>query len=771
MPSAVNYAVPAEGETPASSAEMRDNFLTIYTEISDLQEVAQNPATPGYDIWLMAGQSNMAGRQTITSLVDAVDSRVFQYGQASGDSTTYRKIVPMTEPLKTPDSSSAGNTSIAAWAARTLTLMAPKNRIVLVVPVCIGGTAIIGGDWSYGVPGGTLYEQAITETNACITAAQLIYPSSVFKGVIWAQGESDGDASRTQSAYDTALRLVITGFRQRITGATNSAFVISGMVPEAITNHAGYPAIDAAHQAIGAQVPKAAYVAGISGKTSDNLHYNVFPGVQAMGSAVARASLTAFDNPGVTDPPSNLTAPVITGTATNGQTLTSSNGTWAGNPTSYTYQWKRGGVAISGATSSSYTLTNSDVGLVITLTVTATNFYGSVSSTSAGTSAVAQIQAPANISVPTISGSPQTSQVLSAGNGVWSNSPTSYTYQWKADAVNISGATNASYTLTSGEVGKVITVTVTATNAGGSTSATSAATATVTAPVAPTNASVPVISGTAQVGNTLTCTDGTWNNLPTSFSYQWKSGGSNISGATSNSYTLTGAELGTTITVTVTATNAGGSANATSSATSAVTAPTGYTFEGDTLNATPSGCTVSTGTFNVVNSGVSAWTGKYLRTLTAGTNNLAVLNLTYFSSAANNQTVTWRSAASTSCRDGFLLRPQSSTPNAAFTPCKNGYLFQIHGPASVLRIYRFDSGSYALLSADNAINLSTYKFFRASCVGSTIKFEASIDSATWTVFESVTDSTYSTMTSGPIQYVNGFDGTVNAGYVDNITLS
>lgn len=87
--------------------------------------------------------------------------------------------------------------------------------------------------------------------------------------------------------------------------------------------------------------------------------------------------------------PFNTAVPAITGTATEDETLTGTNGTWAANPTAtYALQWKRDAVAIDGANASTYVLTTDDVGAVITLTVTATNSYGSVSATSTGTSAV-----------------------------------------------------------------------------------------------------------------------------------------------------------------------------------------------------------------------------------------------------------------------------------------------------------------------------------------------------------------------------------------------
>lgn len=82
--------------------------------------------------------------------------------------------------------------------------------------------------------------------------------------------------------------------------------------------------------------------------------------------------------------------PAITGTATVGQVLTSNTGTFTGDATiTYAYQWFAGGVAISGANASTFTLTSAQLGKVMTVRVTATNASGSASGYSAATSAVA----------------------------------------------------------------------------------------------------------------------------------------------------------------------------------------------------------------------------------------------------------------------------------------------------------------------------------------------------------------------------------------------
>jgi len=84
-------------------------------------------------------------------------------------------------------------------------------------------------------------------------------------------------------------------------------------------------------------------------------------------------------------PPSNVTLPTVSGTTTQGHTLTESHGTWTNSPTSYTYQWQdcdssgNSCSAISGATSQTYTLTAADVGHTIRVQETASNGGGSSS--------------------------------------------------------------------------------------------------------------------------------------------------------------------------------------------------------------------------------------------------------------------------------------------------------------------------------------------------------------------------------------------------------
>ena len=156
-----------------------------------------------------------------------------------------------------------------------------------------------------------------------------------------------------------------------------------------------------------------------------------------------------------------------------------------------------------------------------------------------------------------------------------------FTYQWLADDREIAGATASAYTLTSDEEGKAVKVRVSFTDeAGNEESLTSAATAAVAVAARPNSAAtgIPTITGTAQVGETLTASasviadeDGLDN---AAFTYQWLAGESDISGADGSSYTLTASEKGKTIQVRVTfSDDAGNEESLTSAATAAVTQP------------------------------------------------------------------------------------------------------------------------------------------------------------------------------------------------------
>lgn len=124
--------------------------------------------------------------------------------------------------------------------------------------------------------------------------------------------------------------------------------------------------------------------------------------------------------------------------------------------------------------------------------------------------------------------------------------------------------------------------------------------------VGPNNTAVPTISGTLIYSNTLTASTGTWNGSPTSYTYQWMrcdSAGANcsdISGATSSTYVLTGSDVTYTIKVKVSASNGTGTNSAFSTATGVVH---GYDLYGSGITCNTSN---GQGTVTVSNQGYEA---------------------------------------------------------------------------------------------------------------------------------------------------------------------
>jgi len=212
--------------------------------------------------------------------------------------------------------------------------------------------------------------------------------------------------------------------------------------------------------------------------------------------------------------PSNTGQPVVSGNTVQGETLTTTNGTWDGTePITYQYRWLRcdqsgGGNegvncdTISGETRNTYVLTAADVGHTIRSRVIATNADGTASHNSNPTSVVqpsATAGPPASTAPPTISGTAQQGKTLTATNGSWQgDQPQTYTYQWRrcdtagGGCANIANATGQSYIAQAADIGHTLRVIVTGHNALGESSATSAPSAVVVKASAPAGASIPV---------------------------------------------------------------------------------------------------------------------------------------------------------------------------------------------------------------------------------------------------------------------------------------
>jgi hypothetical protein len=309
------------------------------------------------------------------------------------------------------------------------------------------------------------------------------------------------------------------------------------------------------------------------------------------------------------------------------------------------YQWRKNGLSISGATSASYTTTaetTSDNGALFSVLVS--NSAGSVTSSSA------TLTVNPDPAAPTITSQPASQTITAGGTATFSVTATGtapLNYQWQKNGATISGASSSSYTTpteTTSDNGARFTVLI-SNSVGSATS--NVATLTVNpAPVAPSITTQPV-SQTITAGQTATFSVTATGTAP--LSYQWQKNGAAINGATSSSYTTpteTTSDNGARFTVLIS--NSVGSATS-SAATLTVTTP-------GQLSAGAS--TVSFGNVNVGSSSMQSVT----LTNTGGSN-----------VSISNVTISGAGFSMNGISIGLILSSGASvTMNVTFAPAASG---------------------------------------------------------------------------------------------------
>jgi hypothetical protein len=294
-----------------------------------------------------------------------------------------------------------------------------------------------------------------------------------------------------------------------------------------------------------------------------NADLNSFIAVLVSGSRSGYFTETRTSNEvgpvqGVSAPPllvfANATDPSVSGSLTPGSTLTASHGAWDSGVT-YSFQWYQNGLAITGATLSTYEIRATDVGRTLSVALTGSKSgYASQSRTrQAGVVTAATF---ANAPTPTIEGLAREGSTLTLGAGSlnWS-SPAQTSIQWLKNGVGVAGATGSSIAIGAADIGAVFTVAVTG-SAPGYTSTTKVSAPTSVVSAAAIVGSKPTISGTAQVGQILTANPGYWES-GVSLAYQWMRNGTSIPGASSATYTLVTEDNATQVSVEVTGSKSG----------------------------------------------------------------------------------------------------------------------------------------------------------------------------------------------------------------------
>ena len=246
----------------------------------------------------------------------------------------------------------------------------------------------------------------------------------------------------------------------------------------------------------------------------------------------------------------------------------------------FTYQWLTSegtyNTSIEGATGSTYVPVAADEGMSIKVRIGFTDDAGNYESFTSGASAAVTAANNPATGAPTISGTAQVGETLTASTTGIADSDglafATFTYQWiKLDSnlndSDISGATGSTYTLVAADAGTGIKVRVSFTDDAGNTESLTNESALIVMAANNPATGAPTISGTAQVGETITAsTTGIADSdglAFATFTYQWIKLDSNlndsdISGATGSTYTLVAADAGTGIKVRVSFTDDAG---------------------------------------------------------------------------------------------------------------------------------------------------------------------------------------------------------------------
>ncbi|WP_300329058.1 DUF4347 domain-containing protein, partial [Accumulibacter sp.] len=314
-------------------------------------------------------------------------------------------------------------------------------------------------------------------------------------------------------------------------------------------------------------------------------------GAQGTGGALADVGHTTVTITATNDAPTGSVT-IDDTTPAQGQTLTASNTLAdADGLGAISYQWQRAGIDIGGATGSTYTTTQADVGQILRVVASYTDGQGTLESVpSAGTSAVTNVNDAPTGSVTIDDTTPAQGQTLTASNTLAdADGLGTIGYQWQRGGVDIVGATGTTYTTTQADVGQILRVVAIYTDGQGTLeSVPSAGTSAVTNVNDAPSGSVTIDDTTPAQGQTLTASNtlADADGLGT-IGYQWQRGGVDIVGATGSTYTTTQADVGQVLRVVASYTDGQGTLESVPSAgTSAVTnvndAPTGSVTIDDT---------------------------------------------------------------------------------------------------------------------------------------------------------------------------------------------
>jgi len=302
--------------------------VTAYTPYGTVVSEEVNFSVPlsydGYDVYMIAGQSNAlgSGGGAADPIIDITDPQIFQYASrtsaAAISAGVAGKIIQASEPLH--NVSGLGPTVGPGLAfGRALVPKTSTKRRILLVMAAYGGTGFVGGAglttpsqwWDADLTDpAALTNRNIAHLNEARTAALAQFPASRFAGIIWNQGEaSQSDTNQFTGWYAPKVDAVLTRFRNEIITATPSTPIFIGEcnAGESTSSLQVQDQIDTPRRLKYTAYVRAPRLATTLGRLSykspfvhtDNVHYTP-AGQRLFGAAYADALPWALQNNDVT---------------------------------------------------------------------------------------------------------------------------------------------------------------------------------------------------------------------------------------------------------------------------------------------------------------------------------------------------------------------------------------------------------------------------------------------------------------------------------------
>ncbi|MCA9054229.1 MAG: DUF1080 domain-containing protein [Planctomycetaceae bacterium] len=235
------------------------------------------PTKDRFHLYLLIGQSNMAGRGVIEEPVVPPHARVLKLSKDDA-------WVPATEPLHfdKPIAAAGLGTSFAAAMAD-----ADPQITVGLIPCAVGGTPL--SRWEKG---GDLYEEAVRRT-------QVAMQNGTLKGVLWHQGEGDSGSEETAGTYATRLSKVVEDLRKQL-GAPTLPFVAGELgqflKPETRDGKPSFwPLVNEQINSLPERLPHSAVVSSAElGHKGDDVHFDT-PALREFGRRYAKKMRVLVD--------------------------------------------------------------------------------------------------------------------------------------------------------------------------------------------------------------------------------------------------------------------------------------------------------------------------------------------------------------------------------------------------------------------------------------------------------------------------------------------